>query len=71
MNHQQKNDKTEDKESKRTCQKNKRGDTKEDSNDSPEIPERVKSVCVGEGRGGGAGIGHPWPPFGGKATQNT
>ena len=53
MNRQQKNDKTEDKKSKRTCQKNKRGDTKGDSNDSPEIPDRVKSVCGGGGEGGG------------------
>ena len=35
-------------------QKNKRGDSKVKSDDSPEIPDR----------GGGGDIGHPWPPFG-------
>ena len=37
----------------RTRQKNKRGDSKVESNDSPEIPDR------------GEDIRHPWPPFGG------
>ena len=60
MNRLQKNDKTEDKKSKRTCQKNKRGDTKGDSNDSPEISDRVKSVCGGD---------IPGPPLEGRLPK--
>ena len=39
----------------RAQQKNKRGDSKVESNDSPEIPDK----------GGGGDIRHPRPPFGG------
>ena len=41
-----------DRRSNRTRQKNKRGDSKVESNDSPEIPDR------------GGDIRHPRPPFG-------
>ena len=40
MDHQQKNDKTGHRKSKRTRQKNKTGDRKWELNDSPEIPDR-------------------------------
>ena len=44
--------KGQDRKSKRTRQKNKSGDRKGESNDSPGIPDR------------GGGIRHPQPPFG-------
>ena len=40
----------------KTRQKNKRGDRKEKSKDSPEIPDWL-------GGGGGGGYRHPRPPF--------
>ena len=45
-------EKREDKKGNRTRQKNKRGDSKVESNDSPEIPDR------------GGDIRHHRPPFG-------
>ena len=47
-----------DRESNRTRQKNKRGDSKVESNDSPMIPDR------------GGDIRHPRPPFGVKFTES-
>ena len=46
------------KKSNRTRQKKKRGDSKVESNDSPEIPGRVGDIR------------HPRPPFGGLAPGN-
>ena len=43
MDHKQINDK---KKNKRTRQKNKRGDRREESNDSPEIPDRKKTSDI-------------------------
>ena len=45
-------EKWQDRKSKRTRQKNKRGDRKGESNDSPEIPDRGETSDI------------PWPPFG-------
>ena len=53
-----------DRKSNRTRQKNKRGDSKVESNDSPEIPDR--------GVGGGVdNIRHPQPPLRGSKRQIT
>ena len=49
-------EKRQNRKSNRTRQKNKRGDSKVESNDSPEI--------LDGGGGGGRGIRHPRPPFG-------
>ena len=46
-----------DRKSNRTRQKNKRGESKVESNDSPEIPDR------------GRDIRHPKPPFGGPSEH--
>ena len=42
--------------SNRTRQRNKRGDSKVESNDSPKVPDREENIR------------HPWPPFRGKVT---
>ena len=47
-----------DRESKTTRQKKKRGERKGESNDSPEIPDKVNDIR------------HPRPTFGGQTRQN-
>ena len=51
--------KRQDRKGNRTMQKNKRGDSKVESNDSPEIPDR------------GGDIRHPQSPFGGRLRKRS